>query len=159
MAVGKIRKISSWTMLTVVAISLIVFGLFYFGGVDEQWKGKYHTPTYTGVLLIWCYFMLGVCAIGMLLFGVMQFIASFKKNVKGSLITLAVLTTFVIFMIAAYSIGDGTPLTGINASSQMYNVEFWLKTTEMWLYALYIMIGLSSLLIALWGPIRRIIKK
>ena len=159
MAVGKIRKISSWTMLTVVLISAVMFGLFYFGGEDPQWKGKYYTPTHTGTLLIWFYFMLGICSAGMLVFGLTQFLSSFKKNVKGSLITVGVLSSFALLLILAYSLGDGTPLQGINASSQMYNVEFWLKTTEMWLYALYTMIGLAALLIAFWGPVRKIFKK
>ena len=159
MAVGKIRKISSWIMLVTVAISLVIFGLFYFGGVDEpfgerQWKN----PTYTAELLFWLYIMLSVCIVGMVTFAITQFATSFTKNIKGSLTAIAILGSFVLLMILAYSLGDATPLPGINKSSAKYNVESWLKITDMWIYALYIMLSLSIVLVAV-GSLKKALNK
>jgi len=158
MAVGKIRKISSWTMLISVVISGIVFGLFYFGGDEALYKGKYWNPAYLETLLFWLYAMLTLCVGGMLLFAVMQFASSFTRNVKGSIASLAVLGGFVLLMILAYSMGDATPMAGINASSQMYNTEFWLKLSDMWIYALYIMLTLATLLI-IAGSVKKSLNK
>ena len=36
MAVTKIRKMSSWTLLGVMIVSVIVFAMFYFGGVVDS---------------------------------------------------------------------------------------------------------------------------
>ena len=159
MAVGKIRKISSWTMLITVVVSLVVFGLFYFGGVDEPYgEREWKNPTYTSELLLWLYVMLGLCIIGMVLFAVMQFAGSFMKDIKGSLVSLAVLGCFALLMVLAYSLGDGTPMPGINKSSAKYNVESWLKITDMWIYALYIMLSLATLLI-IFGSIKKSLNK
>jgi len=40
---------------------------------------------------------------------------------------------FVAMLFITYSIGDGTPLQGLNADSQKYNTEGWLKITDMWI--------------------------
>lgn len=157
MAVTKIRKISSWTLLIVAVISLAVFALFYFGGNGDP-IGEWKNPTYTGELLMWAYFLLGVCAVSMILFGFMQFLAKFKTNPKGALTSLAVLGVFVVLLIIAYTMGDTTPLNGINADSQKFNVDSWLKITDMWLYAMYLLLGLSVCAI-LWGSIKKITNK
>jgi len=158
MAVAKIRKMSSWAMLITVAISAIVFSLFYFGGVDEPFNGKWKNPTYTEEVILWFYVMLGLCVISMVLFGVMQFASNFQKNAKSSLITLGILASFVLLLVLAYSLGDGTPLEGINSSSQKYNVEGWLRITDMWIYTMDIMLGLAIILI-IAGSVKKMMNK
>ncbi|MDR2914225.1 MAG: hypothetical protein LBV74_05280 [Tannerella sp.] len=159
MAVTKIRKISSWTMLIVSIISLAVFALFYFGGEDTPvGVDQFKNPTYTSELLIWMYILLAVCAISLVLFGVLQFANKFKTDPKGALMTLAVFAGFVILLVIAYFIGDATPLSGINADSQKFNVESWLKVTDMWIYAIYIMLTLSVVAI-IWGSVKKVLNK
>jgi len=158
MAVTKIRKISSWTLLIVAIISLAVFALFYFGGVGDPLNGEWKNPTYTGELLIWSYILLGVCAVSMILFGVMQFAAKFKTNPKGALTSLGIFAVFIVLLVVAYSMGDTTRLDGINADSQKFNVDSWLKITDMWLYAMYFLLGLSVCAI-LWGSVKKIMNK
>ncbi|MDR0743074.1 MAG: hypothetical protein LBF05_01780 [Tannerella sp.] len=157
MAVRKIRKISSWTLLIVAIISIAVFALFYLGG-DGDPIGERRNPVYTGELLYWGYILLGICALSMILFGITQFANKFKINPQSALMALGVLVGFVILLIVAYSIGDATPLLGINADSQQYNVESWLKITDMWLYAMYILLGLAVVAI-LWGSVKKIMNK
>lgn len=158
MAVTKIRKISSWTMLIVIAISIAVFALFYLGGVGEPLNGEWKNPTYTGELLYWAYFLLGISAVSMFLFGVMQFANNFKSNPKGGIMALGVIVGFIVLLFIAYTMGDATPLDGINADSQKFNVERWLKVTDMWLYAMYILLGLAVVAI-LWGSVKKIMNK
>jgi len=160
MAVSKIRKISSWTMITMTLISLVLFGLFFFGGVGEPYgDNKFKNPNYTGELLVWSYILLALCAVGLLLFGIVQFGSKFKSNPKTAIITLGIYIAFGILLFIAYSMGDGALLTTLrNAESQAYNTSFWLKTTDMWLYSMYILSGLC-ICAMLWGSIKKILSR
>ncbi|MDR1114668.1 MAG: hypothetical protein LBL33_00655 [Tannerella sp.] len=158
MAVTKIRKISSWTLLAVSIISGAILGLYYLGGVGEPLNGEMKNPIYTGELLYWSYILLGLCAVSMLLFGITQFFNKFKSNPKGAITSLIVFVTFAILLIIAYAIGDGTPLSGINIDSQKFNTENWLKITDMWLYAMYILLIICIIAI-LGGSVKKIMNK
>jgi hypothetical protein len=157
MAVTKIRKISSCTLLIVNIISVALWALFFFGGVGEP-IGEWKNPTYTGEVLIWSYVLLAICAINIVLFGIIQFFNKFKTSPKGAITSLAVFIGFAVLLIIAYTIGDGTQLSGINADSQKYNVDSWLKITDMWLYAMYVL-SLLSVFAIFWGSVKKIINK
>ena len=160
MAVRRIRKISSWTMILVTCISLALMVLFFFGGVGEPYGiNEFKNPIYTGEMLIWSYILLAICAVSMLLFGFVQFGSKFKSNPKAALLMLGIFAAFAVLLIISYSMGDGTPLTAhINEDSQKFNVPFWLKTTDMWLYATYILSALA-IIAMIWGSVRKILNK
>jgi len=158
MAVTKIRRISSWTLIITCILSAAVLLLFYFGGDQPKLNGEWWYPTYTDELLFWNYLLLGSCAIIMLVFGFAQFVYNFKTNAKSSLMVLGVLTAFVLLHVVAYSLGDTTPLPNINGDSQIYNVPFWLKVTEMWMYVIYTLIGLAAVAM-IWGTIKKSLNK
>jgi hypothetical protein len=157
MAVTKIRKISSWTFIAICLLSLVVLGLFYFGGeLPPLNKQKY--PLFTNELLLWMYLLFVVCAVSMLIFGITQFVNKFKTNTKASLTTLGVLAGFALLMFLSYAVGDATPLAGLNKEAQKFNIESWLKITDMWLYGMYMLLGLSICAIA-WGSIKKALSK
>ena len=159
MAVRTIRKISSWTLLAVFIISFVVLAVYFFGGDDEPYGiNAVKNPNYTSLLLVWCYFMFGVCAIGMIMFGLTQFISKFRTNPKGALVSLGILAGFVVLLFIGYSMGDITPLPGINTDSQQFNTPFWLKVTDMWLYAMYIFIVLA-ICATIWGSLKKILSR
>ena len=160
MAVTRIRKISSWTMIIVTCISLALFVLFFFGGVGEPYgTNEFKNPTYTGELLIWSYILLAVCGVSMLLFGFVQFGSKFKSNPKAAFLMLGIFAGFAILLTISYSMGDGTLLTiRLNTESQKFNTSSWLKVTDMWLYAMYILSALA-ILAMIWGSVRKILKK
>ena len=54
MAVTKIRKVSSSTLLALSVISVIIFAVFFFGGAEVDAKGN-KDYAYTGLLLFWTY--------------------------------------------------------------------------------------------------------
>jgi len=162
MAVTRIRKISSWTLLVIAIISIGITALFFFGGVELPVEGQKElkAPIYTGELLYWMYFLLVLSAFSLLVFGVLQFVNSFRANPKAALISLCVLIAFAGLLGLTYSFGDGTPIASIKADSdlQAYNVEFWLKVTEMWLYSMYILLVLVVLAV-IWGSIKKALNR
>lgn len=158
MAVTKIRKISSWTLLVSTIITLVVLGLFFFGGSDEPYKGEYWAPTYLGLLLNWIYILFAICAGAALLFGIWQFITNLRVNPKGAIGGLVVVVLFFALLFITYTIGSETPVNVLNSEAQAYNVPFWLKITDMWLYSTYTLVAL--VIIAIFsGSLKRIFNK
>ena len=158
MAVTKIRKISSWTLILTCVLSAAVLLLFFFGGDEPPLNGEWWYPTYTGELLTWGYLLLGLCAFCMLLFGFSQFALKFKENAKSSLMVLGVVATFVLLLFITYSMGDTTPLPNINSDSQKFNIPGWLKVTDMWIYSMYILIVLAAIAMV-WGAVKKAISR
>lgn len=158
MAVTKIRKISSWSLLACTIITLVVLGLFFFGGSEEPYKGEYWVPTYVGLLLNWMYILFAICAASAIFFGIWQFISSFKSNPKGGLAGLAVIVLFFGLLFVSYTLGSGEPVNVLSAEAQAYNTPFWLKITDMWLYTTYTLVAL--VIIAIFtGSIKKVLNK
>lgn len=158
MAVTKIRRFSNWTLIAVILISAAAFGVFFLGGSDEPYKGEYWTPTYTGLLLQWMYILFAITAAAAVLFGIWQFISVFKTNPKGGVMGLIVLGLFAGVLILTYVLGSGEKLPIMNEDAQKYNVESWLKLTDMWLYTTYTLITLIVLAM-IGGSVKKIMNK
>lgn len=157
MAVTKIRKISSWTLLICSIISIVVLGMFYAGGTIDP-AAEMKEPVYTGLLINWTYLLFIITVVSTVLFAIWQFINLLKADAKAAIMSLVVIVLFVALLFITYSIGDGTPLQGLNADSQVSNVPFWLKITDMWLYSTYALIALIIVAIIV-GSVKRIINK
>jgi len=157
MAVTKIRKISSWTLVACTVVTLVVLGLFYFGGDDEPYKEMWN-PHYTDLYIYWMYILFALAAAAAVLFGIWQFISNFKDNPKGGVMGLVVLVLFFGLLFVTYAIGGDTPLPVMNSEAQEFNVPFWLKLTDMWLYSTYTLTGL--VIIAIFaGSLKKIFNK
>lgn len=108
MAVTKIRKISSWTLLISSIISIIVLGMFYAGGVVDP-AAEMKEPIYTGLLINWTSVLFFVTIISTMLFAVWQFLTLLKTNAKSAIMSLVVLVCFVAVLFITYTMGDATP--------------------------------------------------
>lgn len=157
MAVTKIRKISSWTLLISALISIVVLGMFYAGGVVDP-AAEMEEPIYTGLLIDWTSVLFFVTIISTVLFAIWQFISLLKTNAKSAIMSLVVLICFVGILFITYTIGDATPLVGLNADSQEYNTAGWLKISDMWILSTITLIVLIIACI-IWGSIRRVLGK
>jgi hypothetical protein len=137
---------------------LILVGLFFLGGENEPYNGQWN-PKYTDPLLYWMYALLGITLVTMFFFAIAQFINNFKTDAKKALWGLGVIVLFVILFLGTYSIGDGTPMSSLaKVETEAYNVPLWLKLTDMFLYSIYIMAGLTILAIIM-GSVKRIFAK
>lgn len=158
MAVTKIRKFSSWILILCTIITLVVLGLFFFGGDNEPYKGEMWNPKYVDLLLYWQYALMGITALAAVLLGIYQFASSFKNNPKGGVMGLIVIVLFFAMLFITYAIGDTTPVNVINSEAQEFNTPFWLKITDMWLYSTYILTGLVIVAI-IAGSVKRLLGK
>lgn len=157
MAVTKIRKYSSWTLLLVCLISIVVLGVFYFGGVENPGE-ELKIPVYTSVLLDWTTLLFGITIVSMLCFAVMQFISTLRTNPKSALTSLIVVVCFAALLFVTYTFGDDTLLKGLNADSEKYNTPSWLKLTDMWILSTVVLLaGIVGCII--WGSIKRMVGK
>ena len=68
------------------------------------------------------------------------------------------LAVFAILLVIAYSIGDGTPLNILGYEGPD-NVAARLKMTDMWIYSVYILMGLVILSMLFSPLIKRIGKR
>ena len=157
MAVTKIRKMSSWTLLIVSVISLVVLGMFYAGGVVDA-SVEMKEPIYTGLLINWTSVLFFVTIISTILFALWQFITLLQTNAKSAITSLVVVVVFAAILFITYSMGDATPLGGMNADSQKYNIPLWLKVTDMWIMSTVVLMVLIVAAVV-WGSVKRMLNK
>ena len=155
MAVTKIRKISSWTLLLTSIISIVVLGMFYAGGVVDP-SVEMKEPIYTGLLLNWTSVLFFITIVSTVIFAIWQFTSLLKTSPKSALASLVVVVCFAAMLFITYSMGDATPLKGLNADSQAYNIPLWLKVTDMWIYSTVILMVLIIIAVAA-GSVKRML--
>ncbi len=151
MAVTKIHRTSRITLYITIAISLVVMGLFYLGGqVPEAQKivAGQSQPTFTDIVLYWCYVILAITIVVLILFAIVGFFTSLKDNPKKALGGLVALVGIAVLLIITYVIGDGT-LLNIPGYSGTDNNPGTLRMTDMWIYSVYVMLALTILAIIL----------
>ena len=100
--------------------------MFYTGGVVDP-AAEMKEPVYTGLLLNWTYVLFGLTIASTIVLAAWQFLGSLKNDAKSALMSLLVLVLFVALLGITYTLGDATPLTGLNADSQAYNTTGWLN--------------------------------
>lgn len=147
MAVTKIHKTSRTVLIIGVIISIVVLGLFFFGGQaapEELVAGDMNQPKFTDLILYWMYALLVITVVVLIGFAISDFIRGLKENPKKALSGFLVLLALAVLLIVTYVIGDGTVLNipGYEGSD---NVPPLLKMTDMWLYSMYFMLVITVL--------------
>lgn len=158
MAVSKIRKISSYTLLVLMVISLVVCGLFYFGGVVPGTEtAETPVPKYTELLLYWGYVIFGITLVLTVIFALAHLVKLLKDNFKSAVSSLAAVVLFFGLFFVGYAMGNGTPMN-IPGYDGPDNTPFWLRVTDMWLYTAYILLILIFAAL-IWGSIKKMVDK
>ena len=98
----KINKILNIVTIVMFVITVVLLGLFYFGG--ELPNSQYVTPVYTEQLLWWSYLLFGVAIVAALIFPIARLFTRPKEAMK-SFIALA---GIIVLVLIAYSMSDGT---------------------------------------------------
>lgn len=151
MAVTGIRKTSSYTLLALAAISLVVFALFFFGGyeLDAQENKVYN---FTDALIIWTYVLSIASIVAVLGFVLKDFFADLASSPAQALKKVAGPLALIVLLIITYVIGSDTPLQ-LNEEAERFNTSFWLKSSDMWIYSSYVLL-IASIGAAIFGSIK-----
>ena len=123
----KINKILNIVTIVMFFITVVLLGLFYFGGELPN-----STPVYTEQLLWWSYLLFGVAIVAALIFPVARLFTRPKEAMK-SFIALA---GIILLVLIAYSMSDGT-IMNIPGYSGADNVPGTLKFTDTILITTY----------------------
>lgn len=149
-------KVSYYALYAMFAIILVVLGLFFMGGdatgdaalpgIDpEMWQ-----PAQTDALLYLMYGLFGIAIIATIIGAVFQFGAALKDNPANAAKSLVGVLLLVAVLVVAWTMGDATPLN-IPGYGGTENVPFWLKLTDMFLYAIYIQLFVTVVAIIVSG--------
>ena len=156
MSVTKIRKTSSWTFLAITLISLLVLGIYYFGGVIDP-AAEMVEPVYTGLLLNWTYAVCAITIVTLIFFGIWEIISLVQHDPKAAIMPIGIMAVSVAIFVIAYSMGDGTPLNLVGYDGGQ-NTEFWLKLTDMWIWSTVVLLVLIVACVV-WGSVKRMLGK
>ena len=134
----KINKILNIVTIVMFVITVVLLGLFYFGG--ELPNSQYATPVYTEQLLWWSYLLFGIAIVAALIFPIARLFTRPKEAMK-SFIALA---GIIVLVLIAYSMSDGT-IMNIPGYSGSDNVPGTLKFTDTILITTYFL-GIGAIL-------------
>lgn len=154
-------KISSYALYLMILIILVVLALFFCGGdaegsarltgVDpEMWQ-----PANTDALLYLVYALFAVAIIATLAAAVVQFVSTLKDSPAKALSSLLGLVVLIVLLVVTWALGSDKPLN-IPGYDGTDNVPFWLKLTDMFIYTLYILLGVNILLMIVSGVKKKI---
>ena len=156
MAVTKIRKISSWTLLILLVVSVAVCLAFFVGGVELDASGN-KVYANTDLVLYWGYALVALTLIATIVFAIVSLIQGFRTNPKRAFQSLLVFIVLIVILGITYAIGDGTPMA-VNEDSAQYNTPGWLKIIDMCIYTTYTLVALIIVGV-IWGGIRKRLAK
>ena len=166
MAVTKIRRTSQIVFLIAVAISLVVMGLFAFGGeTPEGYRlppdlvpADLSQPMFLWLLLRWTYILVTITVVVLLVVAIIGLVKGLIDSPKKAIFGLLALVALAAMLFITYTIGCGEPLDILGYTGP-HNVYFWLKFVDMWIYSIYIMVAVVVLAIIITPLIAKLLRK
>lgn len=155
----KIQKVSGTALYIMLAITLVVLGLFFFGGETPMEQRlvadpAMSEPAQTDAIIYWMYVLFGVTVAITVIAAVYQFITGFIDSPKAAIKSLLGLIVLVLVLIISWSIGSDKALV-LQGYDGGENVPFWLKLTDMFIYTIYVLMGTTVLLILGFGILKK----
>ena len=151
----RIQKVSGTVLYVMLAITLVILGMFFFGGetpLDQRLVADtaMEEPAHTDALIYWMYILFGIAVIITIAAAIYQFVTGFIDSPMTTITSLLGLILIIVVLVISWAMGSDQPLVmpGYDGAE---NVPFWLKLTDMFLYTIYIMMGAMILLIFGFG--------
>lgn len=141
-------KISHTVLYVLLGIILISVALFYGVGYDNE------RPLYTDVLIVLVYGMLFLALLVTMVAVFFQFVHAWKLNRKRAHRLLWGVVLFAALFGVTYLLSSDEP---VMAQGKVYDNVFWLRTVDMLLYAVYLLLGIALLCII--GAITKVFKR
>jgi hypothetical protein len=160
----KIQQISKYVMWAVMAVSAVVFFMFFVFWGDEMY-GEYAAPTFTGLLLFLMYGLVALTA-GLIVWAVAKSVANSKgtdsaavKGVPGSKIIAGTVVLTIASLVIGYVLGlgesDFTAADGTVTSGSMVTV------VDMFITSIYILsvVAFASIVVSMSGILTKTASK
>ena len=151
----RIQKVSGTVLYVMLAITLVILGMFFFGGetpLDQRLVADtaMEEPAQTDALIYWMYILFGIAVIITIAAAIYQFVTGFIDSPMTAIKSLLGLILIIVVLVISWAMGSDQALVmpGYDGAE---NVPFWLKLTDMFLYTIYIMMGAMILLIFGFG--------
>ena len=151
----RIQKVSGTVLYVMLAITLVILGMFFFGGetpLDQRLVADtaMEEPAQTDALIYWMYILFGIAVIITIAAAIYKFVTGFIDSPMTAIKSLLGLILIIVVLVISWAMGSDQPLVmpGYDGAE---NVPFWLKLTDMFLYTIYIMMGAMILLIFGFG--------
>ncbi len=155
----KIQKVSGAVLGVLLIATLGVLCLFFLGSetpVEQRLVADLskEEPAYTDVLMSWIYILFGLAVVVSLSGVFYKFVARCIVSPRSALRSLLGVMLLVVVLAVSWCMGSDRPLNmpGYDGTE---NVPFWLKVSDMFLYAIYTLLGIALALIAGFGIVRR----
>ncbi len=142
-------KLSKIILYITIVISVVVMGLFFFGGGSEQAltdaadADMFYVPNYTSLILNWAVILFAVAILAAILLGVWGFVQAPKQSAK-SLLGIALLGGVIL---VAYIFSDATPIR--LSDGKMFTDAFRLRLADVCIISSGILLVLTIVSIAL----------
>lgn len=150
-------KLSYYALYALIAISLIVFAMFFFGG-DAQGDAYIASiesgmwqPAHTDAVLYLNYGLFALATVAT----IVSFVHFLICNPKASIGSLYVLAASVLIIFVTWFMGSPERLEIVGYEGTD-NVGFWAQATDMFLYSLYALLTVAVVCMLLGGVKKRL---
>lgn len=140
-----IEKLPFIVLVILMAISIIICGVFYAGGTEpvECTSGSIDAPIGTDAMINWMYVLLVITTIVTIAFAILSFAIKFAQGPKAIIVPTIAIVGLAIMLIATYFGADTTPI----------NIVGYEGSQEPWTYRLTNMCMVSSAILGVIATI------
>ena len=147
----KASKIASIAYYVLLAISLVVFVLFFcvgFGREEAVASGFKKAPQFLSLLMYWMYALVAICTVCTVAGAVTSKGGKVDSNMPkwGEVLAQVGTWLFVPVLLVTYFLGDDTPIR--MGTGELYESTFWLVATDAMIYTIYVLVVVTILALA-----------
>ncbi len=158
----RIQNVSGAVLYVLLGVTAVVLALFFFGGetpLEERTVADLskEEPLYTNLLLGWMYVLAGLVLLLTLCMMARRFALAWVVSPREALRPWLGAGLLAVVLLVSWLLGSDVPLD-IPGYDGTENTPFWLKLADMFLYAVYVLLGGGVALIAgfaVWKRWRR----
>lgn len=138
------KRISNIVLYIIIAITVVVMGLFYFGGGTEQALSNaadanmFYVPNYTSITINLSIVLLVLAVVLAILVAIWGFLQAPKQSMK-SLLGVGLVAGVLLI---AYALSDTTPIK-LAGSENLFTDEFRLRLADVCLYSTWILLAIT----------------
>lgn len=153
------KKIKAHIISTIILwictlTALIIFGFFYAVYIKNPEATAFRP---TNNILIYLFILFFLCCMSVVLFSVYKIITGGKDYFNRSFHSLLSIVLLGLLFFTTYQLGSGEPLFILGYQGHE-NTFHWLKVSDMWIYSISVLLGLTILAVfvgIIWSYLKK----